>query len=57
MSHDNGFRRNDHDNAHGPAKRGKGHSKASQRLEGRLRDKREREDLLRRMKETQKADQ
>ena len=57
MSHDSGFRRNDHDNTHGAAMRQKGRNKASKMLEDRLRQKRERAERLRRMMETQKTDQ
>ena len=57
MSHDSGFRRNDHDNTHGAALRQQGRNKASKMMEDRLRQKRERAERLRRMMETQEADQ
>ena len=57
MSHDSGFRRNDHDNTPGAALRQKGRSKASKMMEDRLRQKRERAERLRRLMETRKADQ
>ncbi len=57
MSHDSGFRRNDHDNTHGAVMRGKGRAKASQNFEDRMRRKREQSERLRRLMEAKKADQ
>jgi hypothetical protein len=57
MSHDSGFRRNDHDSTHGPTVRRRKESKASQHFEERLRRKREHHERLRKLMEAKKADQ
>ena len=57
MSHDSGFRRNDHDTTHGPTMRRQGHSKASNQLEERMRRKREQSERLRRLMEAKREDQ
>ena len=57
MSHDSGFRRNDHDATHGPVKRRQGHAKASDHFEGRMRRKREQSERLRRLMEAKREDQ
>lgn len=56
MSHDSGFRRNDHDSTHRPAVRRQQASKASQHFEERLRRKREQSEKLRQLMEAKKAD-
>ena len=57
MSHDSGFRRNDHDSTHGPTLRRQKASKASQHFEERLRRKREHTERLRKLMEDRKTDQ
>jgi len=57
MSHDSGFRRNDHDSTHQPTMRRQSHAKASEHFEERMRRKKERSERLRRRMEEQKADQ
>ncbi len=57
MGHDNGFRRNDLDSAHGPTMRRQGHSKASDHFEERMRRKREQAERLRRLMEAKKEEQ
>ncbi len=57
MSHDSGFRRNDHDTTHGPTMRRQGHSKASDHFEERMRRKREQSERLRRLMEAKREDQ
>ena len=57
MSHDSGFRRNDHDATHGPTMRRKSHAKASDHFEERMRRKREQSERLRRLMEAKRQDQ
>ena len=57
MSHDSGFRRNDHDTTHGPTMRRQGQAKASSQLEERMRRKREQSERLRRLMEAKREDQ
>ncbi len=56
MSHDSGFRRNDHDSTHGPTMRRQKASKASQHFEDRMRRRREQSEKLRKLIEAKKAE-
>ncbi len=56
MSHDSGFRRNDHDSTHGPTMRRQKTSKASQHFEDVMRRKREQTERLRQLMEDKKVE-
>jgi hypothetical protein len=49
MSHDSGFRRNDHDSTHGPAVRKQPRSKASAEFEARMKKRHEHHERLRKL--------
>jgi hypothetical protein len=57
MSHDSGFRRGSHDAGHAPGVKLRGHTKASDHFEERLRRKREQSERFRRTVETRHTEQ
>ena len=57
MSHDSGFRRGDHDSSHGPGVKLRGHTKASDHFEERMRRKREQSERFRRLLETKQDEE
>jgi len=54
MSHDSGFRRNDHDATHGPTMRRQRRSKASQAFEDRMKRRHADQERLRKLLEESK---
>ena len=54
MSHDSGFRRNDHDTTHGPTLRKHGRDKASQHFEDRMKRRYETQEKMRKLMEERK---
>ena len=54
MSHDGGFRRNDHDSTHGPALRKQPRSKASAHFEAKRKKQHEHHERLRKLLEERK---
>ncbi len=54
MSHDSGFRRNDHDSTHGPALRKQTRSKASDDFEARMKKRHANHERLRKLLEDRK---
>jgi len=57
MSHDSGFRRGDHDSSHRAAVKLRGHTKASDQLEERMRRRQEQSDRMRRLLKAKKAEE
>ena len=55
MSHDSGFRRNDHDSTHGPTMRNQGRNKASQHFEDRMKRRHETHEKMRKLMEDRKT--
>ena len=55
MSHDSGFRRNDHDATHRPTLRTKSRNKASQAFEDRMKRRYDTHEKLRKLMEERKA--
>jgi hypothetical protein len=55
MSHDSGFRRQDHDSTHGPTMRKRGRNKASRVFEDRMRRRYETQEKLRKLMEERKT--
>ena len=55
MSHDSGFRRNDHDSTHGPTMRKQGRNKASRDFEDRMRRRYDTHEKMRKLMEDRKA--
>ena len=55
MSHDSGFRRNDHDSTHGPTAQKHGRDKASQQFEDRMKRRHETHEKMRNLMEDRKA--
>jgi hypothetical protein len=55
MSHDSGFRRNDHDSTHGPATQKRGRNKASRAFEDRMRRRYDTHEKMRKLMEDRKA--
>ena len=55
MSHDSGFRRNDHDTTHGPTKQKQGRDKATQHFEDRMKRRHETHEKMRKLMEDRKA--
>ena len=56
MSHDSGFRRNDHDSMHRPTLQRQGTTKASRHLEEQMKRRHEHHERLRRILEAKKTE-
>ena len=55
MSHDSGFRRNDHDSTHRPTMRKQGRDKASRHFEDRMKRRYETQEKMRKLMEDRKT--
>ena len=55
MSHDSGFRRNDHDSTHGHTMRRQGRDKASRHFEDRMKRRYDTHEKMRKLMEERKA--
>ncbi len=55
MSHDSGFRRNDHDATHGPTTRRQSRDKASQHFEERMKRRYDTHEKMRKLMEERRA--
>lgn len=55
MSHDSGFRRNDHDATHGPTMRKQGRAKASRHFEDRIKRRYETHEKMRKLMEERRT--